>query len=418
MTTKRVDGRSGRPSPVRRIRPWRRLAELAQAALALGLPFLRVNGESALRFDLGSLRLHVLGATVWMDELFVVLAATLFLAFAFLLVTVLFGRIWCGWACPQTALVDLTGFLTRARKRGGWRLGAAYLAIALGSALVAANLTWYFVPPAEFLRGLATRSLGPTLSGIWFALAVVLFADLAFWRQGFCASTCPYAKLQGALLDRHALVVAYDVRRDQDCVDCKACLRVCPVGIDIRDGLQSACTGCTECIDACRPIMAKLGKEPDLIRYAFGAPGTPRRLLRPASIALGLLTVAALGLTAAVAADRQALEVTVSGSDFAPRRTEAGEVYNALTLSLENRGREPLVLALSVSARAARGAAFELRPSAVALAPGEHRRLRVMLVGRGLPPGAASLPARLVAAASSGPGTTRELTLTVPGASR
>lgn len=402
-----------------RIRPWRRLAELTQAAVALGLPLLRVNGESALRFDLATLRLHVFGATVWMDELFVVLAATLFVCFAFLLVTVLFGRVWCGWACPQTALVDLTGFLGRARKRGGWRLGAAYGTIGLGAALVAANLTWYFVPPGEFLRDLATLSLGPTLSGIWFALAAVLFADLAFWRQGFCATTCPYAKLQGALLDRHAMVVAYDVRRDQDCVDCKACLRCCPVGIDIRDGLQSACTSCTECIDACRPIMARLGKAPDLIGYSFGAAGTPRRLLRPASIALGILAVAALGLTAAVAADRQPLEVTLSGSDFAPRRTAAGEVYNALTLAVENRGREPLALALSVSARgAASGATFELRPDAVRLAPGEHRRVRVMAVGRGLPPGAASLPARLVATSSSGAVATRELTLTVPGASR
>ena len=401
-----------------RIRPWRRLAELAQAALALGLPFLRVNGESALRFDLATLHLHVFGATVWMDELFVVLAATLFLAFAFLLVTVLFGRIWCGWACPQTALVDLTGFLGRARKLGGWRLGAAYLAVALGSALVAANLTWYFVPPADFLRGLATLSLGPTLTGIWFALAVVLFADLAFWRQGFCATTCPYAKLQGALLDDHALVVAYDAGRDQDCVECNACLRVCPVGIDIRDGLQAACTGCTECIDACRPIMARLGRAPDLIGYSFGLPGTPRRLLRPASIALGVLTVATLGLTLAVAADRQPLEVTLSGGDFAPRRTATGEVYNALTLSLENRGRDPLALALTISARTPSGARFELRPDAVTLAPGEHRRLRVMAVGHGVPPGPASLPGRLVATSSSGPGATRELTLTVPGASR
>ncbi len=410
MTTKRGE--------VSRLRPWRRLAELAQAAVALSLPFLRVNGESALRFDLASLRLHVFGATLWMDELFVVLAATLFVCFAFLLVTVLFGRVWCGWGCPQTALVDLSGFLGRARDRGGWRLGAAYASIGLGSALVAANLTWYFVPPGEFLRDLASLSLGPTLSGIWFALAAVLFADLAFWRHGFCATTCPYAKLQGALLDRHAMVVAYDVRRDQDCIDCKACLRCCPVGIDIRDGLQSACTACTECIDACRPIMARLRKPPDLIGYSFGVAGTPRRLLRPASIALGILTVAALGLTAAVAADRQPLEVTLAGSDFAPRRTAAGEVYNALTLALENRGREPLVLALSVSVPGAVGATFELRPDTVRLAAGEHRRLRVMAVGRGLPPGAASLPTRLSATSTGGAGATRELTLTVPEASR
>ena len=101
---------SRKPRPPR-LRPWRRAAEWIQAAVALGLPFLRIRGESALRFDVPTLRLHAFGATVWMDEFFVVLAGSLFLLFAFLLLTVLFGRLWCGWACPQTALVDLTSFL-------------------------------------------------------------------------------------------------------------------------------------------------------------------------------------------------------------------------------------------------------------------------------------------------------------------
>src|SRR5512142_2067634 len=111
------------------IRRRRQLAEAAQAIVVLGLPFVTIRGESALRFDVPTLRLHAFGATVWVDELFVVLAVTLAVLFAFLLVTLLYGRLWCGWACPQTALLDLTGFVDRGRRKGGWRAVAGYGAV-------------------------------------------------------------------------------------------------------------------------------------------------------------------------------------------------------------------------------------------------------------------------------------------------
>ena len=378
MTTSRAKGRV----ETQRIRPWRRTAEVAQAVLLLGLPFLRVGGESALRFDLASLRLHLFGATLWMDELFGVLAAALFVTFLFLLLTLLFGRLWCGWGCPQTALSDLTAPLDRARRRGGWRAAATYVAFAVLAAVASANLIWYFVPPQEFVRRAATFSLGPVTGGIWFALGVVLFADLAFWRQGFCATTCPYAKLQGALLDRHSMVIAYDPRRDADCTGCKACVRACPVGIDIRDGLQAACTSCGECIDACAPIMARLGRRPKLVGYFFGEPGTARRLLRPGAVALGVLTAGSLALTVAVAADRSPLEMTITAAgDVAPRRLPTGESWHGFTVAFENRGRDPLALSLAL---AAPGVEAQLKPDAVLLQPGEHRRVRVTAVARGI----------------------------------
>jgi cytochrome c oxidase accessory protein FixG len=397
------------------VRRWRRLAEAAQALAVLGLPFLRVDGESALRLDVPSLTLHAFGARVGLDELLVVLAATLFALFAFLLVTVLFGRLWCGWACPQTALLDLTGFLDRARKKGGWRLAAAWGAAALASALVSANLLWYFVEPAEFFRRVAAFSPGPVLGPAWLVTGLVVFLDLGFWRHRFCATTCPYAKLQGALFDSHSMVIAYDSRRAADCIDCEACVRVCPVGIDIRDGLQAACVSCGECIDACTPIMTKLRRPTKLVGYFFGAPGTPRRLVRPAAVALSVLTAGSFAFTVAVGAERSPLEVTVTASgDFAPRRTASGEVWNGYTVALENRGREPLALTLALSAA---GAAVAVKPDAVLLAPGQHQRLRVVASARGLAAGARDLPGELSvrAAGAGGPAAARAVTFTVPG---
>ncbi|MFL5273318.1 MAG: 4Fe-4S dicluster domain-containing protein [Anaeromyxobacteraceae bacterium] len=404
------------PTPARRFRSWRRLAFAVQALAVLGLPFLRVGGESAVRFDVPTLTLHLFGAAIWIDELFIVLVATLVAGAGFLLATLLFGRIWCGWACPQTALGELTSFLVRARKAGGAREAAALAAVAAVSIAAAANLMWYFVPPAEFFARAAGRSLGPVLGGAWATLAAVLFLDLAYVRGRFCATACPYAKLQGALLDRHSMIVAYDSRRAADCIDCKACVRVCPVGIDIRDGLQAACIACAECVDACQLIMRKLRRAPDLVGYFFGAPGTARRGGRPAVWALGALTAAGLALAVATGAARSPLDVTVSADpQFRPRRAASGETYDAFLVSLENRGRSALTLDLALALPM--GTA-EARPAEVVLAPGEHRRVRVVAVARGLDAARGTVRAELLAS-SRGDGrvrASRALTLAAPEA--
>jgi len=384
----------------RRIRSWRWIAEGLQAVAVLGLPFVTVGGESALRFDVPSLRLHFFGAAIWMDEFFVVLAATLLAGFLFLLVTLAFGRVWCGWACPQTALADLTARLDAWRRRGGARAAAAFALYALASALVAANLLWYFVAPGEFAARLLDGRLGPVLAGSWAALGAVLFLDLALWRQRFCATACPYAKLQGALFDRHTLVVAYDARRASDCIDCGACVRVCPTGIDIRHGLQAACIACGECIDACEPIMRKLRRPARLVGFFFGEPGTPRRLLRPAVVALAAAAGGTLVLTVAAAAVRAPLDLLVSpASQYEPRLAGDGRTVNAYTVALENRGRAPVTVRLALRAGVADAS---VRPDAVTLAPGEHRRLTVIATARA--PGGAirSFPATFSAEAAGG----------------
>ncbi len=334
-----------------------------------------MGGESALRLDVPAGKLHAFGASFAIDEAFVVLLVTLLVTFAFLLVTLLLGRVWCGWACPQTVLGDLTS------PRGP----AGLALVALVSAVVAADVLWYFVPPREFLARLAAGTLGPILGWSWGALFATLFLDLAFLRARFCATVCPYAKLQGVLFDRSTLVVGYDTGRAADCIDCGACVRICPTGIDIREGLQSECIACAACIDACQPIMAKLRRPPDLVGYSHGAPGGRARPLRPAALGLGAATAACAALLVAAVAARSLVGLTaLPEASFAPRRTPDGKVLNAYSVALENHGRSPVTVALALEAP---GVEIAVRPEVVALAAGERRQLRVVASARGLGPG-------------------------------
>ena len=385
----------------RRFGTWRWIAGAVQALLVLGLPFVRVGGESALRLDVPAGRLHAFGAAFAIDEAFVVLAATLLVTAGFLLVTLLYGRVWCGWSCPQTLLGDLTAWVAPAAGRSRpWRRAAGLAWAALLSSLFAAATLWYFVPPAEFLARLRAGALGPVLSGSWAVLGALLFLDLALVRQTFCKTVCPYAKLQGVLFDRSTLVVAYDARRAADCVDCGACVRVCPTGIDIRHGLQAECIACAACVDACQPIMARLRRPPDLIAYFHGEPGAPRRLIRPGTLALGAATLASLALLLAVVATRAAVGLTaLAEPGFPPRRTADGRVLNAYAVSLENHRQGPVAVALAL-VPVDGGGEVALRPDRVALAPGERRQLRVLAVARDVAPG--RRPARLEAEVRDG----------------
>jgi len=366
----------------------------------VALPFASIRGESALRFDVGTLRLHFFGATLWMGELFPLLLGTLTLLFAFLIVTLVWGRVWCGYSCPQTLLADLTRplVLERARKRRRpLRLALAWALVAGVAALFSAATLWYFVPPQAFLARLLGGELGSVLSGSWIVLGLTLFLDLGFVRGSFCATTCPYAKFQGVLFDANTLVVAYDPRRDDECIDCLACVRVCPTGIDIRDGLQAACIHCAECVDACLPIMARRSR-PTLVSYSFGEPGTARRRLRPAVVALCAATaVAAAGtVAAAVEMERASLELNAAlSSQYQPRRADDGRVVNAYAVALENRGRRRLQVNLSLDAG---GREAQVRPAELTLAPGEHRALTLVATVRGGRAGVGS--AALVASAA------------------
>ena len=354
------------------IRPWRRSAEAVQAVLLLGIPFVRIGGESALRFDIPTLRLHVFGASLWMDEFFIVLIAVFFLTFLVIFVTQLFGRIWCGWLCPQTVIIDLTSFLDRGKSSSFLQKAVAYVLTVMVSIIVAADLIWYFISPYDFFPALMTGTLGTVTGGSWIVLSAVIFLNYAFLRHTWCATVCPYAKLQGVLFDDRTMIIGFDTRRKSECMDCRACVRACPVDVDIRNGPNAACISCAECIDVCTDRMEKK-KRKSLISYFFGYPGSSGSLIRSNVIIFGSLTLLSLAFLLYLSLSRNPLDVTVLPvGGFRARMTAQGEMINAYTLAVENRGRNDLSVSLNVLRN---GTQLKAVPEKILIRAGEYRRI-------------------------------------------
>ncbi len=363
-----------------RIQRRRRIVRSVLLVLAFGMPFLKIHGESALRFDVPSLKLHFFGATIWMDQFFLVLLVVLIVSFLAVFLTILFGRIWCGWACPQTVVVEMTAFVDRmVRKGAAYRIGASSLLL-VASILLAADIIWYFVDPFLFLGHLAAGTLGKVEAWSWTVLSGVTFLNFLFLRRTFCATVCPYAKLQGALFDDQTLVIGSDPGRMELCQHCDACVTACPVGIDVRKGLQSECVSCAKCIDACAGRMGRRGLS-SLIGYRFGAEQTPRRLMRRSVALSGCATVLFIGLFTGLLLSSVPIDMDISQDPrFPPVRLNDAVVVNTYALLLTNRTDMPQELFISAEAS---GGPVQVAPNTVVLLEGEHRQVRLALRAEG-----------------------------------
>jgi len=308
----------------------RRTVALLGGAATLLLPFLEIRGRSAVRFDLPTLSLHLFGAVVPIDEFYLVLLGALFLVALTLWVTVVFGRLWCGWLCPQTVIGEIGEWIASALPRRFRAVGKTAVLLPF-SAVVSLSLLWYFVPPAGATRGLV-RS--PVLLGFFLAQWGVIFITVAVVGTRFCRTVCPYAMLQNVLADRETLAVAYDPAR-AECLRCERCARVCPVGIDIRAGGQRECIACAACIDACREVTSRRDVAP-FIAYR----GTVRRG-KTYLFAGGCLATALVLLAAIWSRPDVRFAVQWEGTAGTPR----GNVYR---YSVRNDSDRPVVLALSV----------------------------------------------------------------------
>jgi polyferredoxin len=308
----------------------RRIVALLGGAAILLLPFLRVRGRSAARFDFSTLSLHFFGAVVPIDEFYLVLLGALFLVSLTLWVTVVFGRLWCGWLCPQTVIGEI-GELIASALQPVYRSGGKTLALLPFSAVVSLSLLWYFVPPAEATRDLV-RS--PILLGFFLTQWGVIFLMVAIVGPRFCKTACPYAMLQNVLADRETLAVAYDPVR-AECLRCERCARVCPVGIDIRVGGQRECVACAACIDACREVTSRRNVAP-FIAYRGTVLRGKTYLFAGGCLATALVLLAAIW-------SRPDVRFAVQWE--ATAGTPLGNVYR---YSVRNDSDRPVALALSV----------------------------------------------------------------------
>ena len=278
---------------------WRTIASLIYLVIFFTLPFIKIEGQPIFLFNVLERKFILFGQIFWPQDFFIFaigfLASTVFI----IVFTVVFGRVFCGWACPQTIFMEmvfrkieywLDGDAQRQKllKAMPWnaykiRKRAVKMAVFYAISFLIANFFLSYIIGIDELKKMITEGLA-TNYGTFFSLigfTTVFFFVYYWFREQACIVVCPYGRLQGVLLDKKSMVVAYDFVRGEprgklkkavinidqgDCVDCLACVRVCPTGIDIRNGTQLECVNCTACIDACNAIMDSIDKPQGLIR--------------------------------------------------------------------------------------------------------------------------------------------------------
>jgi cytochrome c oxidase accessory protein FixG len=345
----------------------RRIVAYALIALFVALPLIRIGGRPALLIDLMTREVSAFGLVLRPSNDVILLLLGLTIVLIVFVVTALFGRVWCGWGCPQTVYLEhvfrpverwLEGTPAQAAKRARFhpRRLAKWALYAVLAAACANVFLAYFVG-VERLRVWVVESPLAHLGGFGTVAAVsaLMLANFGWFREQTCIVACPYGRLQSVLLDRQSLIVGYDERRGEprgkrkklpmiteprgDCVDCGACVAVCPTGIDIRHGLQMECIGCAQCIDACDGVMDKLGRARGLIGYTSQdqLAGAPRRVWRPRMIVYPALLAIVGGLLVASVVGRASAEVSVLRNDGASFvRTPDGKIASQVQLKIEN----------------------------------------------------------------------------------
>ena len=416
VTTIRADGsrRDIHPADVHgRFTSFRRLAAWVLIAIYLLLPWIPINGAPAVFLDVAERRFHFFGFTLAAQDMWLLFFGVSGLGFGLFFLTALFGRLWCGWACPQTVFLEhvyrrierwIDGDATQRRALAAAPAGAAkalrlvakhalYFLVAL---LITHLFLAYFVSlPRLWLYMHEAPGENWTAFLFVFVAAGLLYFNFAWFREQLCIVICPYGRLQSAMTDDHSLVIGYDTKRGEprgklgtpdagSCVDCNRCVQVCPTGIDIRQGLQLECIGCAACIDACDEVMTKVERPKGLIRYDsfVGLGGGRTRWLRSRTLVYGaLLLVGAAVATYAFSTVRPAnfLVYRMTGSAYF---VDKADVRNQFLVRIVNKRSVPATFTVHADGLPAGVAQNGFRAPVTIPAMGEEVGPLVITAGR------------------------------------
>lgn len=387
----------------------RTVAHTVLVVLLLIGPWIDINKHPAMRIDIPSRRIYFWGLQLFATDGSYLLFLWGFLLFGVLFFTALFGRAWCGWACPQTVFLEsiirpierlVEGSPSKRRKldespwnankivRKGLKHGA-FLAVcgAIGTTFVA-----YFLGRDGVMEAQADPLSHPVGTFTFVFITGITFFDFAWFREQTCIVVCPYGRFQSVLLDQNSLGVNYDEKRGEprakkgtegagDCVDCKRCVNVCPTGIDIRKGVQMECIQCMACIDACNDVMGKLHRPEGLIRLTSleALDGKKTRFVRPRVLAYGGALVAVSIALLLTLVQRESIELNLgrqAGAAWA--ELPDGRVQNAMQLRISNKDNAARSFELRLVAPADAELVTPISPMTVYAGSVEHMPLFVI----------------------------------------
>ena len=351
---------------------WRWALVWATQLVFYGGAWLTWNDRQALLFDIAHRKFYLFGLVFWPQDIIYLAVLLIVAALSLFLFTAVAGRLWCGYACPQTVYTEIFLWIERAiegdrnarMRLDGQKLSpekvlrkgakhGAWLALALWTGF---TFVGYFTPIRELLT--STPGSWETFWVLFYGFAT--YGNAGWMREQVCKYMCPYARFQSAMFDRDTLIITYDANRGEprgkgkakgDCVDCSICVQVCPTGIDIRNGLQYECIGCAACIDGCDQVMDKVGRPRGLIRYSTtnAVEGKPSRTLRPRVLVYAAILGAIIVAATTSLVLRVPLKVDVIRDRAAISREVEGMIENVYRLQIMNTTEQARALEISVS---------------------------------------------------------------------
>lgn len=364
---------------------WRNIAMATLLGLYYGLAWLQWDGHQAVLFDLPERKFYIFSLVFWPQDFFYLAMLLIIAALSLFFFTALAGRLWCGYACPQTVWTEAYMLIERwiegkrkqrmkldesemsaSKMRIKFTKQAAWIAFSLWTGF---TFVGYFTPIRELWGSVLTLDLGPWESFWILFYGFATYGNAGFMREQVCIYMCPYARFQSAMFDRNTLVISYDERRGEprgsrkrgvdsataglgDCIDCTLCVQVCPTGIDIREGLQYQCIGCAACIDVCDDVMDKMNYPKGLIKYTTenALDGEYTTLLRPRVIVYTVLLSLITGALIWGLFTRVPLEMDILRDRNALyNETDMGLVENVYHLKLINMSEQDQIYRLRVS---------------------------------------------------------------------